>query len=532
MTERNSPRSLSTDFLIVGGGIAGYQTAINLLPLGSVTLVSRGSIASGSSYYAQGGLALPWGFGYDAVESHVADTIRAGAGLCDPENVRLLVEEAEEAYATLVSLGVPFDRDSGGELLLTREAAHSRPRIIHAGGDKTGSLIVKTLAQNVHGHERFTFLTPFRLHRLLKEDSGRVAGGLFMSEDGQDWISVRAGATILATGGFSALFARTTNPPSQVGDATAVAAAAGAQLERLAFTQFHPTVLDLPDQAPFLLTEALRGEGGHIVDQKGHRILFRYHPDGELAPRDVVSRALWLAARDRPGVKLFLSVVHLSENYLRQRFPQVYFHCLEAGIDLSREPAPIRPAAHFQMGGVRTDMDGRTNLSGLYAVGEVASTRVHGANRLASNSLLEALVMGNRVGRTIAAERAEGGLLPPDSLDENGPSVGPTYGEEEPGTLSLDDLRILLWEKAGIVRTEEQVALGREEVLAALASEKTGKVTPKDALLHNALTLSLLLFEDLKSAPRVGANYFVETRNPGEGSLPDRIHAGSKEKKV
>lgn len=514
------PRRISTDFLIIGGGIAGYQTAINLLPLGSVTLVSRGSIASGSSYYAQGGLALPWGFNREAVESHVADTLRAGAGFCDEANVRVLIEGAEEAFATLVSLGVPFDRDSGGDFLLTREAAHSRPRIIHAGGDKTGSLIVKTLAQNVHGHERFTFLTPFRLHRLLKGEGSRIVGGLFMGEDEDGWVSIRAGATILATGGFSALFARTTNPPSQVGDATAVASMAGARLERLAFTQFHPTVLDLPGQTPFLLTEALRGEGGHIIDQTGRRILFRYHPDGELAPRDVVSRALWLEARERPEAKIYLSVAHLSGEYLRTRFPQVFFHCLEAGIDLSRDPAPIRPAAHFQMGGVRTDMEGRTDLSGLYAVGEVASTRVHGANRLASNSLLEALVMGHRVARAIAGERES--LL--DSLPESGAEEPPSEGWQSSmgeGSLSLEDLKTLLWEKAGIVRTASLVSAGKAQILSALASGKTGEILPQDALLHNALNLARLLFEDLETAPRVGANYFIEDQTVEKaGAVP------------
>ncbi len=527
MSPTSEPRRIDTDFLIIGGGIAGYQTAINLLPLGSVTLASRGSIASGSSYYAQGGLALPWGFNHEAVESHVSDTLRAGAGFCDAANVKVLVEGAEEAFATLVSLGVPFDRDSGGDLLLTREAAHSRPRIIHAGGDKTGSLIVKTLAQNVHGHERFSFLTPFRLHRLLKDEDSRVVGGLFMGEEGEDWISVRAGATILATGGFSALFARTTNPPSQVGDATAVASQAGARLERLAFTQFHPTVLDIPGQTPFLLTEALRGEGGHIVDQTGRRILYRYHPDGELAPRDVVSRSLWLETRERPDAKIFLSVAHLSGEYLRTRFPQVYYHCLDAGIDLARDPAPIRPAAHFQMGGVRTDMDGRTDLPGLYAVGEVASTRVHGANRLASNSLLEALVMGHRVVRAIAGEREGWSRKPPLRGEEDRPDRGWTSEEEASGHLTLEDLKTLLWEKAGIVRTSSLVASGKAKIAAALEGGKMGKSLPKEALLHNALTLARLLFEDLETAPRVGSNYFLEDGTPEPKPMNSAPGSGS-----
>ncbi|MCL5285334.1 MAG: FAD-dependent oxidoreductase [Nitrospirae bacterium] len=503
-------RRIKADFLIVGGGIAGYQTALDLLPHGSVALVSRGSIASGSSYYAQGGLAIPWRFDRDAIDSHIEDTIRAGAGLCDADRVRLLIEGAEEAFATLVSYGVPFDRDASGEILFTREAAHSRPRIVHAGGDKTGSLILKTLAQNVHGHERFTFLTPYRLTRLVKEEN-RVLGGLFMDENGEGWLEVLAKATIMATGGFSALFARTTNPPSQVGDAAAVCHRAGAVLERLAFTQFHPTVLDLPGGTPFLLTEALRGEGGHVVNGAGERILFRYHPEGELAPRDVVSRALWLEARANPGSGLYLSVTHLPGPYLKSRFPQVYSHCLSVGIDLSRDRAPIRPAAHFQMGGIRTDMEGRTSLPGLYAVGEVASTRVHGANRLASNSLLEALVMGHRVVRGLVSEPAtRESVGEPTSREAR--EIPRTMVTVPPGRVTMKMIQTLLWERAGIVRFMPQVLSGREEIRSCLAMMREGPVTSEGALLRNALELSHEIFEDLLVAPHMGANYFLEDK--------------------
>ncbi len=510
-------RRLTADFLIVGGGIAGYQTALDLLSLGSVALVSRGSIASGSSYYAQGGLAIPWGFDREAIDSHVEDTIRAGAGLCDPERVRLLIEGAEEAFATLVSYGVPLDRGESGEILFTREAAHSRPRIVHAGGDKTGSYILKTLAQNVHGHERFTFLTPYRLTRLVKGSDGRILGGLFMDEEGEGWLEVLAKATIMATGGFSALFARTTNPPSQVGDAAAVCHRSGALLERLAFTQFHPTVLDLPGESPFLLTEALRGEGGHVVNSTGERILFRYHPEGELAPRDVVSRALWLEARANPESGLYLSVTHLPAPYLKRRFPQVYSHCLSLGIDLSRDWAPIRPAAHFQMGGIKTDMEGRTNLPGLYAVGEVASTRVHGANRLASNSLLEALVMGHRVVRGISADpewREKGIEVPPQEERE----IPRTMLSVPSDLVSMKMIQDLLWEKAGIVRFMSLVLAGREEIRSWLAMMREGPVTTEGALIRNALELSREIFEDLLVAPRVGANYFQEESPAQSGS--------------
>jgi len=517
MTGRTPARSLAVDFLIIGGGIAGYQTALNLLGHGSVALVSKGSIASGSSYYAQGGLAIPWGFDRDSIDSHVADTIRAGAGLCDEGRVRTLIEGAEEAFTTLVSYGVPFDRDENGALLVTREAAHSRARIVHAGGDKTGSLIVKTLAQNVHGHERFSFLTPYQLFRLMKSSSGRVAGGLFLSDNGQDWLEVTARATILATGGFSALFARTTNPPSQVGDAMAVSHRSGVCLERLAFTQFHPTVLDLPGEAPFLLTEALRGEGGHVVNEKGERILFKYHPDGELAPRDVVSRALWLEMRDHPESRLFLSVTHFSKEYLQERFPQVTSHCLRVGLDLSTTPAPIRPAAHFQMGGVRTDMEGRSSLPGLFAVGEVASTRVHGANRLASNSLLEALVMAHRVVPAILDLAGSGTREAPLREEREIPG---TLRTVPAGSLKMEEIRNLLWNCAGIVRNIPDVLSGKRWVEKALEGVKDEPVTPEGFLIINALELSREIFVDLLTAPRTGANFFIET---GQGT--DTVNA-------
>jgi L-aspartate oxidase len=516
MSVERSVRRLSVDVLIVGGGIAGYQTALNLLPMASVALVSKGSIASGSSYYAQGGLAIPWGFDRESIDSHVADTVRAGAGLCDVDRVRTLIEGAEEAFATLVSYGVPFDRDKNGQLLVTREAAHSTPRIVHAGGDKTGSLIVKTLAQNVHGHERFTFLTPFQLYRLMKDPSGRAVGGLFLGENGQDWLEIEAKATILATGGFSALFARTTNPPSQVGDAMAVCHRAGAELERLAFTQFHPTVLDIPGQPPFLLTEALRGEGGHVINSRGERILFKYHPDGELAPRDVVSRALWLEIREHPEWSVFLSVTHLRKEYLRDRFPQVYNHCLGLGIDLSVSPAPIRPAAHFQMGGITTDMEGRSSVPGLFAVGEVASTRVHGANRLASNSLLEALVMGHRVVRALTGT--------PDPLKER-PGSPLRQDREIPealltvpaGTVGMREIRDLLWNDAGIVRNAPDVQAAQGRIASALTGFREVPVTVEGFLIRNALELSRDIFSDLLTAPRVGANFFSDAKRSGDG---------------
>ncbi|MHB1757402.1 MAG: L-aspartate oxidase [Leptospirillum sp.] len=506
----------SVDYLVIGGGIAGYQAVLSLLPHGSVLLVSRGPLSSGSSYYAQGGLALPWGFGLEDCERHVQDTLRAGAGLCDEPSVRTLVGDGERVWKGLLSLDVPFDQDSEGTFLTTREAAHSVPRIVHAGGDRTGFLILSSLAKKVSEDPSFRFLSNHQLYRLRKNPEGKVTGALFLGETGHDLLEIEAGATILSTGGGSSLFLRSTNPRLQRGDGVAVASRAGCEIERMAYYQFHPTVLDIPGQAPFLLTEAMRGEGARVVNRTGRRFLFDYHPDGELAPRDVVSRALWLESRKSPEEGIFLSLTHFPKGRVSQRFPQVYRHCLELGLDLETTPAPIRPAAHFQMGGIRTDMNGRTTLPGLYAIGEVASTRVHGANRLASNSLLEALVMGSRVADAIGSVRLHpesGG----DSGDELDQPLLPSVDIEE----GWSRLRQILWDNAGIVRTLPLVRKGLHEILEMIATSRQAPVEGARFALGNGLLVARLILEDILTAPVAGANYVVTDMPASAGKNKD-----------
>ncbi len=501
-------RKESVDFLVVGGGIAGYQAVLSLLPYGSVLLVSRGPLSSGSSYYAQGGLALPWGFDPAAIESHVADTLRAGAGLCDETAVRTLIGEGGRVWKGLESLDIPFDQGPDGTWLTTREAAHSVPRIVHAGGDRTGFLILSGLARKVSDHKNYRFLSNHQLYRIVRDLHGTVTGAVFLGESEGDFLEISARSTILCTGGGSSLFLRSTNPRLQRGDGVAIAYRAGCAIERMAFYQFHPTVLDLPGKAPFLLTEAMRGEGARVVNGKGDRFLFGYHPDGELAPRDVVSRALWLEARKHPGEGIFLSLTHFSEGRVAERFPQVYRHCLELGLDLAKTPAPIRPAAHFQMGGIRTDMEGRTGVPGLFAIGEVASTRVHGANRLASNSLLEALVMGVRVVKAATGESV--GASPSGPMEPVNDVLLATVGGDE----GWSRLGKILWNNAGIVRTRELVEEGLSEIQKMLTP---GKSLPREESrfsLSNGLLVARLILEDILVSPVAGANYVVD-RLPG-----------------
>ena len=495
----------SVDFLVVGGGIAGYQAVLSLLPHGSVLLVSRGPLSSGSSYYAQGGLALPWGFKAENCERHVQDTLRAGAGLCDEASVRILVGDGEKVWKGLLSIDVPFDQAPDGSFLTTREAAHSVPRIVHAGGDRTGFLILSALARKVSESSSFRFLSNYQICRIRKNRQGMVTGAIFLGETGHDLLEISAGATILSTGGGSSLFLRSTNPRLQRGDGVAVAARAGCEIERMAYYQFHPTVLDIPGQAPFLLTEAMRGEGARVINGKGRRFLFDYHPDGELAPRDVVSRALWLESKKHPEEGIFLSLTHFPKDWVAQRFPQVYRHCLELGLDLQTTPAPIRPAAHFQMGGIRTDMNGRTTLPGLFAIGEVASTRVHGANRLASNSLLEALVMGSRIVDAIDGGRRSSEEDHGES-DESDQVFLPSVDIEEGWTR----LRQILWDSAGIVRTLPLVKKGLLEICAMIDSGRPAPIEGARFALGNGLLVAKLILEDIQTAPVAGANYVVD----------------------
>jgi L-aspartate oxidase len=428
---------VETDFVVVGAGVAGLSAAIELAANGRVLVIAKDTLRESSSEYAQGGIAAALSDD-DEVELHEHDTIVAGDGLCDVHAVRTLVEEGPAAIERLIEWGTAFDRE-GTKLLFAREGAHSRNRVLHAHGDSTGREILRTLRNKARSIENISFQTFSAVTDLMLTE-GEVSGALAFDEKTQQSFAIRARAVLLATGGLGRVFENTTNPDVATGDGVACAYRAGAVISDIEFVQFHPTALYIPGVPRFLLSEALRGEGAYLKNASGERFMERYHPLKELAPRDVVSRSIVMELRATGDDSAFLDLTHLPANFVRERFPRIYETCLQYGIDLEKTPAPVRPAAHYAMGGVQTDLDGRTSVQRLFAAGEVACTGVHGANRLASNSLLEGVVFGARAGRTMrqcsskpnGEERIEKVLFP---------------------DISERDLRAIAWNACGVLRS-------------------------------------------------------------------------------
>jgi L-aspartate oxidase len=441
----------STDFLIIGAGIAGLRAAITLAEAGRVLVVTKEALGESNTQYAQGGIAVAIS-GEEDVELHLEDTLAAGDGLVDAAAARVLVEEGPLRVEELLRWDTQFDRyESGehmGELMLTREGAHSRNRILHANGDATGREIGRALLARASKTANITLLPWTLLTELIVAD-GRVYGAQLLDEQGA-LQTVRARAVLLASGGAGQVYSDTTNPAVATGDGIGAAVAAGAVLADMEFYQFHPTALSLPGVSRFLLSEALRGEGARLINAQGERFMERYHPLLELAPRDVVARAITregfapVPGESRP---VYLDMRHVGGIDLNARFPGISTFLHQHGLDLARDPIPVRPAAHYLMGGVRTDVDGRASLAGLYAAGEVACTGVHGANRLASNSLLEGLVFGARAAESMREEKGSGGR---DAF----PSPVPrTYGEPLPPVESaIARLQHQMWKHAGLLR--------------------------------------------------------------------------------
>ncbi len=430
------------DYIVVGSGIAGLYAALMAAEEGTVLVLTKGAIDDSNTRWAQGGIAAPVG-PHDSPDLHLRDTIAAGAGLVDEAAARVLVEEAAEAVQDLVRLGVPFDTVEG-EVALAREGGHSLPRVLHAGGDATGAHMEAALAAAVRAAG-----IPVREHCLVTRivvEGGRATGVEALHWPTGQRLAFAGRFLVLATGGAGRMYRYTTNPPVATGDGIALAFRAGAEVMDMEFVQFHPTALRRPGAPPFLVTEAVRGEGAVLLNARGDRFMPRYHPQAELAPRDVVVRAM-VAEMEATGVDhVLLDLRHLPRERVIARFPQVYRTCLGLGLDITRQPVPVSPAAHYSIGGVRTDLWGQTTIPGLYACGECACTGVHGANRLASNSLLESVVFARRlVRRTIEApdghaQSWSGAMeLPP-----------PAHGEVPPPT--LDSLQRLMWERVGIVR--------------------------------------------------------------------------------
>src|SRR5512147_649907 len=390
---------IQTDFLIIGGGVAGLRAAVELARNGEVLVVTKDAPSESSSEYAQGGVAVALS-DEDEISIHFEDTIKAGDGLCLRKSVGTLVEEGPTRIRELILWGAEFDKE-GTKLAFTQEAAHSKRRILHAQGDSTGHEIMRVLIDKVRSSGSVSKLD-FAFTRDLLMRDGRCVGAVVCQQALKKVLVISARAVLLATGGAGQLYERTTNPAVATGDGMAMAYRAGAALVDMEFIQFHPTALFREGAPQFLLSEAMRGEGGMLKNIHGERFMDRYHPARELAPRDVVTRAIHSEMQATRSQHVYLDVTHLYDKYLMWRFPRIFRTCKKLGFDISRQQIPVSPAAHYLMGGIKSDIWGATSLPGLFAAGEAACTGVHGANRLASNSLLEGLVFGERAGLAAA----------------------------------------------------------------------------------------------------------------------------------
>ncbi len=450
--------AFETDFVVVGSGIAGLRAAIELAESGAqVTVLTKDKTQESNTEYAQGGVAVVLSED-DNAELHEDDTLAAGAGLCDEEAVEILVSDGTRYIQELINWGTEFDRE-GGKLIFTREAAHSRRRILHAHGDSTGKEIVRALVARA-GVEKNIVLMPFANTESLIVSENKCVGVRFLDPILRAPREIFAKAVILCTGGAGQLFQHTTNPPVATGDGMAMAFRAGAEMADMEFVQFHPTALSVENAPRFLLSEAMRGEGGILRNKQGERFMNRYDERLELAPRDIVSRSI-VAEMRRTGTRfVFLDMTAMNEGFLKERFPKIYETCKFYDLNIAADLLPVSPASHYCMGGIRTDLHGRSSLKGLYAAGEVSCTGVHGANRLASNSLLEGLVFGARAGKAMVEDNYELRVtnyeLKPETLN--------LKPETSVATAVKKRVKRLMWERVGILRSADSLKRALREL--------------------------------------------------------------------
>ncbi|MDZ7754312.1 MAG: L-aspartate oxidase [Gammaproteobacteria bacterium] len=522
------PDQNSCDVLIIGSGAAGLTTALRLSPRLKVHLISKGRLFEGSTRYAQGGVSAVLD-PRDSTASHAEDTIKAGAGLCDPEVVRMTVERAPEAIQWLIDEGVQFTRDdvqkSSSGYHLTREGGHSHRRVIHAA-DATGRAIEDTLIARLEETRRIEFFEDHLALDIIRESdkpNGRCVGAYVFDRREHRVKVFRAKVVVLATGGAGKVYLYTSNPDVSTGDGIAMAWRAGCRVGNMEFIQFHPTCLYHPKAKSFLITEAVRGEGGRLLLPDGSRFMHDFDARGELAPRDIVARAIDHEMKRLGAECVYLDISYKSPDFIRQHFPTVYERCLEFGYDMTREPIPVVPAVHYLCGGVVTDTSARTDVEGLYAVGEMAFTGLHGANRMASNSLLECLVFGEAAVDHINA--TIDGIPPPPELAEWDESRVTDSDEEVVVAHNWDELRRFMWDYVGIVRTTKRLqrAQHRVELLQREISEyySNFRVTNDLIELRNLVLVAALIIESALSRKESrGLHFTTDYPEPDTGHPP------------
>ena len=465
-------RQLNSQVLVIGGGIAGLSLALRLASKYQVTLLAKSRLTEGSSLYAQGGVAAVLDQESDSYLSHIEDTLNAGAGLCKRETVEFVVEHGPEAIQWLLDQNVPFTVVENGELHseyhLTREGGHSHRRVIHAA-DATGKAIEETLEQkvrrhpNIALHEQHIAIDLITSKKLGLDDENRCLGVYVLNKESDSVEVFSASAVVLATGGASKVYLYTSNPDTSTGDGIAMAWRAGCSVTNMEFVQFHPTCLHHPHAKSFLISEAVRGEGGRLLLPDGTRFMEKHDPRGELAPRDIVARAIDFEMKRHGLEYVLLDISHKEPEFIKEHFPNIYQRCLSLGYDMTKGPIPVVPAAHYSCGGISTDLQGRTELPGLYAIGECAYTGLHGANRLASNSLLECLVFAKSAAEDLLQQQ-----LPQNSdvrtLPHWDESRVSDPDEEVIISHNWDELRRFMWDYVGIVRTNKRLERARHRV--------------------------------------------------------------------
>jgi L-aspartate oxidase len=499
--------ALETDFIVIGSGIAGLRAAIEIAQSGArVTVLTKDRTSESNTEYAQGGIAVALS-DEDEVALHEEDTLNAGAGLCDVEAVHVMVEDGPRYIQELIDWGAEFDRE-GGRLVFTQEAAHSRRRILHAHGDSTGREIVRSLIARARNERGIVFVSHAATESLITVD-GKCRGVRYLDPVVRAPRELYARAVVLASGGAGQIFLHTTNPEVATGDGMAMAYFAGAELADMEFVQFHPTALNIEGAPRFLLSEAMRGEGGVLRNADGERFMTRYNERAELAPRDIVSRSI-VAEMEKTGTRsVYLDMTELDADYLEERFPKIFSTCLRFGLNIATDLLPVSPAAHYCMGGVRTDLYGRSSVAGLYAAGEVACTGVHGANRLASNSLLEGLVFGARAGKAAALDHIGDAVRG----ERSSGAQGRTTQEGKTGEVALavrKRVRRLMWDRVGILRSRDSLKRALVEL------EQIGRAPLADSSRNFVTVAQLVTRSALWREESRGAHYRLDFPKPDQ----------------